>query len=75
MAHYGQHRNAHNRHEHRQGGDEGGGDRSLELAPPPLDHRIVDALKHIADVADPSPAIVVVCLTTHKWSPQSGSLL
>jgi hypothetical protein len=35
----------------------------------------ISSLSVLADVADPSPAIVVVCLTTHKWSPQSGSLL
>jgi hypothetical protein len=165
MAHHGQRINPHDRREHGQDRGQDGGTRGLELAQPPLDHRIVDALRHIADVAevqhkrsrsftstftssiglpgmlfqylhlpeesaiqsayiennsttatltvfegsggsgrligkvlpshskrlaiadhisslsvladlaDPSPAIVVVILTTHKWSPQSGSLL
>ena len=58
----------------------GGGGRVIGFAPPSHSTRIalgdhISSISVVADLPDPSPAIVIVCLSTHKWSPQTGSLL
>lgn len=58
----------------------GGGGRIIGRVPPSHSKRLaiadhISSLSILADLPDPSPAIVVVILTTHKWSPQTGSLL
>jgi hypothetical protein len=58
----------------------GGSGRVIGVVAPSHSKRLaiadhISSLSIVADVPDPSPAIVVVILTTHKWSPQTGSLL
>lgn len=57
-----------------------GGGRIIGFAPPSHSTRIavadhVSSISVVADLPDPGPAIVIVTLSTHKWSPQTGSLL
>lgn len=34
----------------------------------------ISSLSIVADVADPSAALVIVTISSHKWSPTSGSV-
>jgi hypothetical protein len=58
----------------------GGGGRVIGIVKPSHSKRLaiadhISSLSIVADLPDPSPAIVIVNLSTHKWSPTQGSLL
>lgn len=57
----------------------GSGGRVIGLVLPVHSKRIaladhVSSISITADVADPSSALVIVTLSTHRWSPTQGSL-
>jgi hypothetical protein len=58
----------------------GGGGRVIAIVKPSHSKRLaiadhISSLSIVADLPDPGPALVIVNLTTHKWSPTQGSLL